>query len=947
ASVFVTADMSWPERAHQLQSRYMALSHLLAFLRLNPAENPCVLAEGDARLLVSCIRATMMFADNALDAPPPPRRASAVSLSPASARGRLLVDPARPMWLLPVPTAILVSHLQIRSRVVECLCALDGPQRLLAPVTPAAVRLAEQAIGSADNLSEIHGQRMGVAFAYAAEGIGSNSVVGQGNGVGLGALPSSAAASPSIAGASVAVDGRPLGAQGGAAGKDAARSAASDAGSAAAAMTAVAGTVCLRGFRGGPWGYEIESGVTSLLPRIISSQSQADSQKELGSQNRCLDTSLTKDFATSAMTADEFDWMQTLCSATTAATNTRNEPRAPYTYLVDRSIELLGRLFPGMSENAQLTLLDGLVMRLNCLPFNSHRYVAVLTNILAAVYYGLVASSEVSPRVARAMVEMTRAALILPSPDHRQLAGEIIGLLATRTRDVTTAYLPYLLEHLTQQAIRSRDRFARAGAAVALGALYSRAGSIVAGGMLKQVVVLLHSLASDKDPVVHTWAIAALAEAAMSAGYMFEPYARDTFQLVLKLFLSDSHTVPLYSSSMWSGGREHAPPGNPVECAGAERVLPVRTSVDLLAWGRQAATLPSIGSIVATARDAAITHPNSTTHHGRTSDEHHGAQHQQLSQQSSEGDYRFVCARADVDAFDARAALGHLVSSLVLVFGPELQVDEATRDSVITLISELRRSLPSIGVAVPASLSAVASAEPAGDLGVVVDSDARWQTSAEYIFAVQKRLLFFPPRDDRSFVPRLIRQTLRPIIRTRKISYYGNTTGLHSLQRVAVHALEGMLRLYGEDIVSAILTGSAQGEAWWWADWSLSHHVVWESLALYSVAHEQQGRRSGSVAAQLAGDLQRLLHTTVELVVGCEYSRLSLAGDADDADIPGTLDLVCTLCAVFTGCGVAFDSAADATSNAASISGSVRPLCSAAKILAASLLVSILDIVAQ
>ncbi|KAJ2884513.1 hypothetical protein FB639_001945, partial [Coemansia asiatica] len=927
ASVFVTADMPWPDRAHQLQSRCMALSHLLAFLQKGSSKSS-TLSETDLKTLVSCIRATMMFADNALDAPPPPLPSSSSSSSPGSSlpingRGRLLVDPARPMWLLPVSTAILVLHLQIRSRIVECLRALSKLQ-LLASVMPAAIRLVEQTIASADNLSEIHGQRIGTAFAYATEGI-TSEITGNS---GLGISPSNTAVvSPNIASASSAtVDGRTLvAAHGSASGKN---DAATDRG-------LIATATCLRGFRSGPWGYEIESGITSLLSHIIdNSQSKAGSQKEdlSSSSNRCLDTSLSRDFGTSAFSADEFDWIQTLLCDTHKRKTQYRPPRAPYTHLIDRSIELLGCLFPSMSENAQLTLLDSLVMRLNCLPFNSHRYIAVLTNILAAVYYGLAASSEVSPRVARAMVEMTRAALILPSPSHRKLAGEIIGLLATRTRDVTTAYLPYLLDHLTQQAIRSRDRFARAGAAVALGTLYSRAGSIVAGGMLKQVVALLHSLASDKDPIVHTWAIAALADAAMSAGYMFEPYARDTFQLVLKLFLSDSHAIPLYSSSMWSGGREHTPPGNFVEGAGSERILPVRTAVDLLAWSRQAAGLPSVGGIVATGRDAAITHPNSTTHHGRTSDEHHGAQHQQQSQQSSEGDYRFVCARCDVDAFDARAALGHLVSSLILVFGPELQIDNTTRDSVLTLISELRRSLPSIGVSVPMLLTKDLSEEPA-DLSIVVDSDARWQTSAEYIFAVQKQLLFFPPRlDDPSFIPRLIRQTLLPIIRTRRISYYGNTTGLHSLQRVAVHALEGILRLYGEDIVLAITSDTDQKKAW--ADWSLCH-VVWESLALYTVAFEQRGQDNAEsvVASQLISDLQRLLHTAVELAIGCEYGRLTVENGDYKPDINGILDLICYLCAVFTG--------------NTSLAQAARPFNSASKTLAAALLISILDMFAQ
>ncbi|KAJ2605379.1 hypothetical protein H4R99_001179 [Coemansia sp. RSA 1722] len=821
-NAFVTREMPWADRAHQIQSRTMALAHVFAYLQHNQD-----LSVAGKSLLMSGIRAAMMFADNALDAPPP--------------MGRLLVDPGRLAQELPVSTCLLTCHLQLRTRLAQCLRHLGADDG--GAMSSAAVRMAEQAIASADNLSEIHATRMAAAAsAHASEDHG----VAHGG---------SAAASPNIASASTISDG---------VSKDAA--------------------VYLRGFRSGAWGYEIEVGVTSLVPSIVV----------VGSPDSSPLLATSEDFSSScAFTADEFDWLQALH---------RNLPVAPYTQLVDSSVQMLGHLFPSMAEHAQLALLDGLVARLNNLPFNSHRYVAVLTNILVSVHHALCSfSTDVSFRVARVMVELARSALILPSPAHRQLAACVIGLLATR--HVASALLPQLLDHLTDQAIRSRDRFARAGAAVALGSLYSHAGSIVAGRALKQVVVLLHSLASDNDPVVHTWAIGALADVAMAAGFMFEPHARDTFQLALKLFLSDSHVLPLYASALWVGGREHQPPNNPMESAVSERTLPLRGHA-------------SVGvSVVATGRDAAVTHPNSVTHHGRASDEHH----LQMT-----GDYRFVCARADVDAFDARAALGHLVGSLILVFGPELQVDNVTRDSVLTLISELHRSLPSIGVLVPPLDS------HAVDLSVVVDFDARWQTAAEYIQAVQKQLLFFSPaRNDRGFVPRFVRQTLRPILCARRIACVGS--GLLALQRVAVRALEGILRLYGDDLVTT-LTNCQEP----WADWSLCH-VVWETLTLYNTACEQQQQQSGdyeSVAQMLVTDLQLLLRTSVELMLACD----------------GAMELVRCLCAVFTGNAASAlqeNSQENQQQSTMIVADPARPFNSAAKTMAAALLIGVLDAVAQ
>ncbi|KAJ2776304.1 hypothetical protein GGI15_004881, partial [Coemansia interrupta] len=881
---FVTADMPWPDRAHQLQSRVMALTHLLAVLRRQAAaDGGWQLPAGERAKVVAILRFAVLFADNALDAPPP-------ASSP-------VFDPAQPVRQLPVATSLLTSHLELRCRVLECLQAL-GDRALLAPTAQAAVGLAEQCIASPDNLSEMHAKRIAAAAGLdqAASPLAHTAAV----------LPSD----------SDTASGK---------GK-----AAPDADSAAAAAAASAGppVTCMRGFRSGAWGYEAESGVTSLLGAGGQDLGTFDSDAPADRSAAAID------FAACALTADEFDWVLTLC-APPSAHDPCARPHAPYTQLVDAAVGLLGHLLPGLAESAQLALLDSLVLALNRLPFNSHRYVAVLTNILAALHASLTApqSPDVTPSVARAMVETTRAALILPSPAHRRLAGEIVGLLAARTRDAATAYLPRLLDQLTHQAIRSRDRFARAGAAVALGALYARAGSIVAGRMLRQVVSLLHSLASDNDPIVHTWAIGALADAAMSAGYMFEPHARDTFQLALKLFLSDSHTVPMFACALWAGGKEHAPPSNPVESSGAERSpLPVRSAADPAVWPRRAGAAAEGAAIVATGRDAAVTHPDSTTHHGRANDDsHHSA--------SAHADYRFVCACDDVDAHDARAALGHLVGSLILVFGPELQVDEPTRGSVLTLLSELRRSLPSVGVPVPAL-----SASAAG-LSTVVDPDARWQTAAEYIFAVQKQLLFFPPRDDNgSFIPLFVRQTLRPILQTRRLLPDGDISGLHSLQRVAAQALEGVLRLYGERVVETLMQNRSKHS---WADWSLSD-VVWEALALYSLSFE-------SVDADLlAADLCTLIQTAVGLSLSSSRSEMQSGEAAAETDgSMGILNLVATLCMVFTQSssgaqptlsGIDQPSEGD---SAALVVSHARPFNAAAQAMAAAGLIAILDAVAR
>ncbi|KAJ2499744.1 hypothetical protein GGH96_003255 [Coemansia sp. RSA 1972] len=534
------------------------------------------------------------------------------------------------------------------------------------------------------------------------------------------------------------------------------------------------------------WVYEADTGVTSLLASCVD---EVDVDDEM---------------------LRELDWSRVVHGDTMGA--------CVATRVVDASVQVAGRVFPFLNESQQLSVLDALVTQLNLLPFNGHRHMAVLTNMLVMTFVAVRSGVAVTMRVARSVVETARAALMAPVPRVRQLAGEVIGRLAASTD--ASLYVPFLLDQLSALAIRSRDRFARAGAAVALGALYARAGSIAAGsGSLKQVVAMLHSLASDRDPIVHIWALGALSEAAASAGYMFAPYARDTLLMCQKLVLSDAHTTPFASSSLWARGREHAA-SNIWDCASIERTY-VRAAV-----GK-----------VAVAWECAVVHPNSSAYHGRAPDDARESDHS--------GAYAFVCATNDVDSVDARASLGKLLCSLLLVLGPELQVDNEASARVGLLMAELRCALPSITGDSAFSVvdPALASIDPASAL----DPDARWESVAELIHATQRQLLFCFPRDP-TFVPRFMSDVLRPCMRVRRIMYHGHidALGLCALHRIAVRALDSVLRLYGDRIYDTMdETENAL----------LVCDVVWEALWLHSSVDGQKR------------DVQRLVRTAVSACV--------------------------------------------------------------------------------
>ncbi|KAJ2807564.1 hypothetical protein H4R20_001237 [Coemansia guatemalensis] len=756
---FVTAAMGWAERAHQLQTRELALAHVLAALR-QPEIGALLVS--NAGTLETGLRAAVQFADNALDAPPP-------SESRAGEEQALRA-------------AVLDLHVRLRWRLAECLGVLatlggiPGHSALAAP----AMRLAELAIAGPANMHALCDAR------FATE-------------------PATASPSPSPSPAPQRLS----------------RSNASS---------------------GNTWAYEAEVGVTSLLAEVTG-----DAENEQ-----------THDFARGTVPAAESDWLG-------VATGAAGADAKAATGLVDAAVRLWGGVFAGQTAQTQVAQLSGVARRLNRLQFGSHRHMAALTNTVCGLAYA--SRQPLDGRVARAAADMAVAGLSLPSAQLRQAAGVAIGQLAAavsaREASDGGAYVAHVLSQLSGLAIRARDRFARAGAAVALGALYARAGALVARGtQLREVAVLLHSLASDHDPIVHTWAVRALTDAALSAGYMFAPYARDTLRMALKLMLSDAHTVPFHASAMWIRGRDLSAPSAPQDSVASAREMPTPLPKQLILRLMTTDSDVRAHAAVASGRDAALTHPDSRTLSGRPADE-------PLPTPGPE--YPYVCACDDVDATDARAALGQLVGALQLVLGPELQADAQAQDAVTVVVRELRRALASI---VPTANHRVP----------VIDPNARWETAAAYVVAVQRQLLFASGGGNaHSTVLRFVQLGLRPVLRARWIAYYGVSVRPVCLQRVAVAALESVLRLYGSQLLSAAQLPlenegvSAEGLS----GGGLLCEIVWDAACLHSALLGSPDSES----LLLVGDLQALVRTAVVLALG-----------ADGMQLP----MIETLCAVIT-----------------------------------------------
>ena len=120
----------------------------------------------------------------------------------------------------------------------------------------------------------------------------------------------------------------------------------------------------------------------------------------------------------------------------------------------------------------------------------------------------------------------------------RNVAYEALGKLCNSSgNNFTTIEVNALIDTI----VANRDPSARAGCAMALGAIHEQVGGMAAGLHLKKIHGILLSLCSDPNPTVHFCAIGALSKVAESAGLAFSGYVASTLGLLAQLWTCDSH----------------------------------------------------------------------------------------------------------------------------------------------------------------------------------------------------------------------------------------------------------------------------------------------------------------------------------------------------------------------------------------------------------------------
>ncbi|RUP46507.1 armadillo-type protein [Jimgerdemannia flammicorona] len=228
-------------------------------------------------------------------------------------------------------------------------------------------------------------------------------------------------------------------------------------------------------------------------------------------------------------------------------------PVVPSTAYVDTSIELFATLFPIQTPPIQESTLEQILRLLRDpkLEKNSPKKMAVLVNVvvalLGALKTAMAASGKkgdgetagiASGRVAQMAQEVLQEAIIHPDAYVRNAASDALGRL---TSIIGSSLIASQIQFLVDQVVNNRDPDARAGSALALGSIYSHVGGMAASVHLKTIVGILLSLSSDPHPVVHAWALDALASTVGAAGLMFSGYVNSTLALMAKLYLAETH----------------------------------------------------------------------------------------------------------------------------------------------------------------------------------------------------------------------------------------------------------------------------------------------------------------------------------------------------------------------------------------------------------------------
>ncbi|KAM5530811.1 hypothetical protein V8D89_015522, partial [Ganoderma adspersum] len=237
-----------------------------------------------------------------------------------------------------------------------------------------------------------------------------------------------------------------------------------------------------------------------------------------------------------------------LCQALAEDTSRRApEPPPAATAAVDAAIHLFAQLLPLQDVTQTTRVVTQLLGSVGSakLDKNTGRKAAALVNTTFAVVLTLRQTTTNSARqvlgnsqVSSPLSTFLKDIVVDSDPVLRKASSEAIGRLASVAG---TNFLTSQVKTLVDQVVSNRDPHGRAGCALAFGAIHAHVGGLAAGPLLKTTVHVLMSLINDPHPVVHFWALSALARVIDAASLAYAPFVSSTLGLLFKVYMMESH----------------------------------------------------------------------------------------------------------------------------------------------------------------------------------------------------------------------------------------------------------------------------------------------------------------------------------------------------------------------------------------------------------------------
>ncbi|CAK9780383.1 putative clathrin-coated vesicle protein [Cutaneotrichosporon oleaginosum] len=225
------------------------------------------------------------------------------------------------------------------------------------------------------------------------------------------------------------------------------------------------------------------------------------------------------------------------------------KPAPAQTGVIDAGVELFSTLFAHQNLEGQVQSLATLSshVRSSKLERNPGRKQAVVGNTMEALCRSLVLADAAGARARRSLGSqqvsdvikaLLQDAVLDSNSSIRGAAARAMGHISSLAG---SNYLSSQVQWLVDQVVNNRVPDSRAGCAVAFGAIYSSVGGMSGGPILKTIVNILMSLATDPHPVVHFYALAALTEIVNAANLSYSPYVHTTLGMIANIYLLETH----------------------------------------------------------------------------------------------------------------------------------------------------------------------------------------------------------------------------------------------------------------------------------------------------------------------------------------------------------------------------------------------------------------------